>query len=116
MGAVQRIEVPALYPGRTAWGQTRGPVVDVGYVIQPTETLPGVRVYLSERESREVLIAWGWPSPEMFAEEQELRRELTDRVEQLEAELAEKQEALEAVNVIKRYRAPAESTATGVTG
>lgn len=84
MGAVKKIPRPVFYPGRTVWGSV-GECVDVGDVIPGDGRMQGVRCYLSERETREILHAWGWPTPERYAELEQLARDLQDEVGVLRA-------------------------------
>lgn len=88
MGVVKKIDRPELYPGRTVWGRTSGPVVYVGDVEQGHGNQPGISVFLDERESREVCAAWGWLLPEQV---EALKTEL----ELAQAEVARLEQELE---------------------
>jgi hypothetical protein len=52
------------------------------------ELITGVHVYLSEVESREVLLAWKWPTKEQHEALKTERDELAGRVKRLEEEIA----------------------------
>jgi hypothetical protein len=85
---MQLVERPVLFPGRTVTGRTTGPVVHAGRAIPavPGKT-QGVNVYLDERESRQLLVAWGWPTPEEYAQAERLNTELAAKVASLEADV-----------------------------
>lgn len=99
MGVVKKVSIPTLYPARSVWGST-GECVDVGDVIPGTAAQGGVRVYLSERESREVLIAWGWPLPEVHAAVVEKAEELEREVEFLRVKLEERAKQKTAADLV----------------
>jgi len=101
VGAVQKLDRPVHFPGCTVWGRTQGPVVYLGEVIKGNDKLQGVSVFLDERESREVLIAWGWPLPEKYREAELKMAELETQVAQLEAELAVARPLVTAVQNLK---------------
>lgn len=79
MGAVHIHPRPALYPGRTPLlGSTQGPVAFMG------ELLDGFHVYLTKREVKEAVIAFGLPTEEQHAELEEHAHALAERVKALE--------------------------------
>jgi hypothetical protein len=107
VGAVKKHDRPTHYPGITVWGSTQGPVVYLGEVIRGNDKVQGVSVFLDERESREVLAAWGpepfvdvlrswgWHSPDEKAE-------LDSRIAELEAELEQTRPIVAAVTAVAK--------------
>lgn len=83
MGAIKVVDRPTAYPGRTIYGKTIGPCAYLGQVIE------GVHVFANESESREILHAWKWPTPEAYTELEEHAKAIEKRVAVLEAELEE---------------------------
>lgn len=81
MGAVKKLDRPSLYPGRTIWGKTTGPVAFMG------ELLPDIHVFLAEQEVIEAVIAFGLPTPTMYADLEAGALQAADRIAELEAEL-----------------------------
>ena len=90
MGAVRKIPRPALFPGKTVWGS-------VGECVHVGENAEGINVYLSERESREVLAAWKWPRPEQYAKLEEQNQSLSDALTEAEKELRSLRKLAEAL-------------------
>lgn len=88
MGVVKKIPRPLSYPGRTVWGSV-GECVFVGDVVPGNGNQPGIGVFLSERESREVLAAWGWPTPKQHDTLLEEKQALEAEVERLNGLCAE---------------------------
>jgi hypothetical protein len=88
VGVVKKIPRPLSYPGRTVWGSV-GECVFVGDVVPGNGNQPGIGVFLSERESREVLAAWGWPTPKQHESLLEEKQALEAEVERLNGLCAE---------------------------
>lgn len=76
MSAIKLTDQPHYYPKHTVWRSTGGPVAYCGELVE------GVFVYLNERESRELVRAWGWPTVEMY---QALEVKLEEAQEKLAA-------------------------------
>lgn len=95
MGVMRKVDRPVTFPGRTLFGRTSGPVVYMGDVIPASNGLQGVSVYADERETRELLRAWGWPQPE---EAEELRGKLA----RLEEEMVKLLDEVERLRVEAR--------------
>jgi hypothetical protein len=98
MGAVKVVDRPGAYPGHTIWRKTKGPCVFIGQVIE------GVHVYLNEQESRELVLAWGWPTREQHDGVVEERDEQAARVQALEQELAPLRDLSEAVSAATKVK------------
>jgi hypothetical protein len=109
MGAIQKADRPVGYPGHTVWRAVKGPVVYVG------ELITGVFVYLDERESREVVRAWGWPTKEQHDELKAERDKLAARLAELEQEVKPLRALESAVTSLterrSRRRVPASKSA-----
>jgi len=94
MGVVKKIPRPPFFPGKTVWGSV-GECVHVGEIVE------GVNVYLSERESREVLAAWKWPRPEEYEKLSEQNRALSEALTDAENELRGLRKLAEALAEFK---------------
>lgn len=98
MATMRKLARPEGFPGRTVWGAVKGPVVHLGN-LEPV--VPGVSggyaAYIDERESRELIHAWGaetvaewckemfgWPLPEEHAARDV---EFWEQIANLQAEL-----------------------------
>ncbi len=96
------VERPATFPGHTVWGRTSGPCLYLGDVIAGTDKTQGIGVYLDERETRQAVIAWGWPTPEQYQQVEAERDRLRARVETLEGLVAQAEKKADVAAVVKR--------------
>jgi hypothetical protein len=80
VSAVKIVPRPVFYPGRTVWGKV-GECAYLGAIMED------VHVYLSQQESREVLNAWKWPTPEKYAQLEKQNAELSEALTDAEKEL-----------------------------
>lgn len=121
MGAVKKLDRPVFFPGLTAWRSSQGPVFDYGEIVpgDPEHGVQGYRLYLSERELREGVIAAGWPLPEKYESALERIQQLVDtlsraheHIDQLEVELETARAERVQVVSLAEVLASKKSTAT----
>ena len=101
MSAVKIVDRPELYPGVTPLlRESAGPVAYLGEVIT------NVHVFLSKRESLQLVLAWGWKTPEQVEELEKNYADLLDKVAVLEEEIGPLRELAKASDKVFRANRP----------
>jgi hypothetical protein len=96
MSVVKIVPRPVFYPGRTVWGS-------VGECAYVGTNADDIHVYLSEKESKEVLNAWKWPTPEKYAQLDKQNKALSEALTEAEEELRGLRKLSEA---LAEFKAP----------
>lgn len=88
-------------PFTTLAGETKGPCVNVG-----VPTVNGAPVFIGQQETRSILKAFGWPSPDAYEEVVAERNAARAQADTLASKLNEACERIAALEVVAGLHRP----------
>jgi hypothetical protein len=98
-----------LAPFTTLAGESKGPCINVG-----VPTVHGAPIFVGQQETRSILKAFGWPSPEAYADVAAERDVAVAQADVLAMKLAEACEQIAALEIVAGMRRSAEVSASDV--